>query len=422
MRLPKPRTVLYGLLIVGLLISVGLLIAQDEETLRVRTPIDAEDPRFPDYLARLVGRPITSGDAYSVLRNGDQTFPAMLRAIESARHRISFETYIYSHGKLSGTFTAALAAAARRGVTVQIVLDSMGASDSGEETIKQLKDAGCQVAWFNPVSHFNLEEINYRTHRKILAVDGEVAFIGGIGLADHWAGKAEGPKNWRDTQFEVHGPAVDNIEAGFHENWIETGGIVEPIVRPTTGPPAGDARSVVVWSASQGGPNALKLMYLLAIGAARKTLDIQSPYLITDESTMWSLFEARKRGVRVRLLSEGDVTDAKPVKFAARADYESMLEHGIEIYEYQPTMMHTKAFIADGAISIVGSANFDNRSLELNDELNVLVASRTVASELTGDFERDLARSKRFSLDEWRRRPVHIRAREKLWGFFGEIF
>jgi cardiolipin synthase len=163
-------------------------------------------------------------------------------------------------------------------------------------------------------------------------------------------------------------------------------------------------------------------MYLLTIGAARKTLDIQSPYLITDESTMWSLFEARRRGVRVRLLTEGEITDAKPVKFAGRAEYADLLSHGIEIYEYQPTMMHVKALIVDGVVSIVGSANFDNRSLELNDELNVLVASSTLARQLTGDFERDMARSTPIRLDEWRSRPLHIRGREKLWSFFGEIF
>jgi cardiolipin synthase len=412
----------YILLIVGLLVAVGLVIAQDQETLRVRTPLGAEDARFPDYLARLVGRPITSGDAYKALRNGVQTFPAMLRAIDNAKRRISFETYIYSDGEVGAAFTKAFVAAARRGVTVQLVLDSMGASDSSRKQIRQLEEAGCHVGWFNPVLHFSLEEINYRTHRKILVVDGDVAFIGGVGLADHWLGDAESPKHWRDTQFEVRGPAVDNIEAGFHENWIETGGVVEPVVQPTAGPKAGDARSIVVWSSPEGGANALKLMYLLAIGAARKTLDIQSPYLITDDSTMWSLLEARKRGVRVRLLSEGDSTDAKPVKFAARADYESLLEHGIEVYEYQPTMMHVKALMVDGAISIVGSANFDNRSLELNDELNTVVASRAVTSELIGDFERDLTRSKRASLEEWRHRPVHIRARDKLWSYFGEIF
>ena len=422
MRLPKPRNVLGAILIIAVLLAVGLVIAQDQETLRVRTPLRADDPRFPDYLARLAGRPVTTGDSYVVLHNGDETFPAMLNAIDRARERISFETYIYSEGEVADRFTRALIAAAQRGVRVQIVLDAVGASDSERADIKTLTDAGAQVGIFNPVRHTTLEEINYRTHRKILVVDGEVAFVGGIGLADHWRGNAESEEHWRDTQFEVRGPAVDNIEAGFHENWIETGGIVEPIVAARAGAAAGDARSIVVWSSSESGSNALKLVYLLAIGAAHTAIDIQSPYLITDESTMWSLFEARKRGVRVRLLTEGEITDAKPVKFAGRAQYETMLEHGIEIHEYQPTMMHTKAIVVDGVICIVGSANFDNRSLELNDELNVVAASPKLAAQLTRDFEADLRRSAKIDLERWRARPPHIRAREKLWSFFGEVF
>jgi cardiolipin synthase len=305
-------------------------------------------------------------------------------------------------------------------VHVQVVLDAMGASDSGRDDLKALEDAGVQVGWFNPQS--TLEEINYRTHRKILVVDGRIAYVGGIGLADHWEGNAESEEHWRDTQFEIRGPVVDNIEAGFHENWIETGGVVEPVVAPRDGAPAGDARSIVVWSSAEAGSNALKLLYLLTMGAARKTLDIQSPYLITDESTTWSLLEARKRGVRVRLLTEGEITDAKPVKFAGRAKYEMLVANGIEIYEYEPTMMHVKAMVVDGVISVIGSANFDNRSLELNDELNVVAASRSLAARLTADFEADTRRSTKIDLDEWRNRPFHIRARERGWSFFGEVF
>ena len=422
MRLPKPRNVLGAILILGVLLGLGLVIAQDQETLHVRTPLAAADPRFPDYLARLAGRPITTGDRYTVLHNGDETFPAMLSAIERARSRISFETYIYSPGKVADRFTRALAAAARRGVRVQVVLDAVGASDRERADLNALRDAGVQVGLFNPVRHNTLEEVNYRTHRKILVVDGEVAYIGGIALADQWLGNAESPEHWRDTQFEVRGPVVDNIEAGFHENWIETGGVVEPIVAPGAGPPAGDARSIAIWSSSEAGSNALKLVYLLAIGAARRTIDIQSPYFITDESTVWSLLEARKRGVRIRVLTEGDITDAKPVKFAGRAQYERLLAHGIEVYEYQPTMMHVKAMVIDGAVSIIGSANFDNRSLELNDEMNVVVASPTLASQVTRDFDEDTRRSVQIDLAAWRQRPLHIRAREKLWSYFGEVF
>jgi cardiolipin synthase len=210
--------------------------------------------------------------------------------------------------------------------------------------------------------------------------------------------------------------------AAFNENWIETGGVVEPDVIPHDPNPRGPASSIVVWSSPEGGTNALKLIYLLALAAARESIDIQSPYLITDASTEWSLAEARRRGVRVRMVVEGDLTDAKPVKFASRAQYAKLMQQGIEIYEYQPTMMHTKAVMVDGILSIVGSANFDNRSFELNDELNVVVFDRGVAARLREDFERDKRQSRRLDLESWRSRPLHIRAREKTWSLFGEVF
>jgi cardiolipin synthase len=179
---------------------------------------------------------------------------------------------------------------------------------------------------------------------------------------------------------------------------------------------------MVVWSSPEGGTNGLKLLYLFAIASARTTIDVQSPYLIFDESTMWSLTEARRRGVRVRLLTEGDITDAKPVKFASRATYGTLMAMGAEVYEYAPAMMHTKAIVVDGVLSIVGSANFDNRSLELNDELNIALFDPGVATRLTADFERDRTNSTRLRLDAWRARPLHIRAREKAWSLFGELF
>ena len=422
MRRPHTRNVVASILVATVIIALGLVIAQDQETLRVRTALAVEDPRFPEYLARLLGHPLTSGDTYTVHTNGDQAFPAMLRAIEQAKHRVSFETYIFDTGQIPGRFAAAFEAAARRGVEVRMVLDSVGASSMDEATLERLTAAGCRIGWFNPVASWSFEEVNYRTHRKALVIDGDVAFVGGIGIADQWARPVEGQAVWRDTHIELRGPAAVNVEAAFNENWIETGGVVAPDLLPHDDEPAGPARSIVVWSSPEGGANAMKLLYLLSIAAARKTLDIQSPYLITDESTQWSLAEARHRGVRVRLLVEGDITDAKPVKFAGRATYERLLAQGIEIYEYQPAMMHTKAMIVDGTLSIVGSANLDNRSLELNDELNVAVFERGLAARLLADFDADLKNSARLDLEEWRSRPLHIRGREQLWSYFGEVF
>jgi cardiolipin synthase len=298
----------------------------------------------------------------------------------------------------------------------------VGAGKLEGEDSERLEQAGVQVGWYNPVASYSFEEANYRTHRKVLAVDGTTAFVGGMGLADQWARDVDADKMWRDTQIELHGPVVDNIEAGFNENWIETGGIVEPEVHPHDGAKLGAGQSIVIASSPQDGANDLKILYLLAIGAARQTIDIQSPYFITDETTRWSLRDARSRGVRIRILMEGEVNDAKPVKFASRSEYQDLLRQGIEVYEYQPAMMHTKATVIDGVLSIVGSANFDNRSLELNDELNVAAFDTGLAQRLTADLERDLQRSTRIDLERWRDRPLHIRAREQVWGLFGEVF
>lgn len=421
MKLPKARNLVLGIAVFALLLAAGLLIAQDQETLRVRTSVATEDPAFPAHLARLLGHPLTSGDTYTVHTNGPAAFAAMLAAIGGARHRVSFEGYIYDEGEVAARFTAAFEAAAMRGVDCRLVFDAVGVTVDPDH-LERLEAAGCRVGWFNRVRSPSIEEVNYRTHRKALVVDGDIAFLGGIGVADQWAMSTADEPMWRDTHVEVRGPAALHIEAAFHENWIETGGVVELDVLPHSTQPGGSAESIVVWSSPEGGTNAMKLLYLLSIASARRTLDIQSPYLVTDESTRWSLSEARRRGVRVRMLVEGDITDAKPVKFAGRAAYAGFMEQGIEVYEYQPAMMHTKAMMIDGVLSIIGSSNFDNRSLELNDELNVAVFDRALAARLTQDFERDLTKSKKLDLEEWRSRPLHIKGREKLWALFGEVF
>jgi cardiolipin synthase len=422
MGLPRPRTLLIGIAVGVMVVAGALLIAQDQETLRVRTSLAASDEPFPDYLARLLGAPLTTGDAYTVHTDGDQAFPAMLEAIAQARHRVSFETYVYNTGDVADQFTSAFEAAAKRGVEVRLVLDSIGAQNIEADHITRLEAAGCTVAWFNEVGSFSIEEANYRTHRKSLIIDGDTAFVGGIGISDQWARDLEDDPKWRDTMMEVRGPAAVYIEGSFNENWIESGQIVEPDLLPHDDQPAGPAQSIVVWSGSESGASGMKLLYLLSIAAAKRTLDIQTPYLVTDESTEWSLTEAARRGVKVRLLLEGDITDAKPVKFAGRAVYERLLEHGIEIYEYQPAMMHAKVTMVDGTLSVFGSANLNNRSLELNDELNVAAFDPALATRLLQDFERDLRKSARIDLDAWRSRPLHISGREKLWSLFGEVF
>jgi cardiolipin synthase len=400
--------------------AVVLLLAQDQETLQIESPVAATDPRFADYLASLVGAPVEPGDDYVVLRNGDEVFPAMLDAIRNAQRRISFESFIYEDGVAGDPFTMELAAAARRGVTVRIVLDAVGGELSAESAGK-LQQAGVEIRWFNPIRPWSLEETNYRTHRKVVVVDGDVAFTGGIGVADHWLGHAQDPDHWRDTQFKVTGPAVRALEASFYENWLESGGQAVPALDPER-PADGTARSVVVWSNPTGGASNVKLLYLLSIAAARERIDIESPYFILDESSRWALHQARQRGVRIRVVTDGEITDAMPVKYASREGYQQLLDWGVEIYEYEPTMMHVKAMMVDGVWSVVGSANFDNRSFELNDELTVGVADAKLATALTTDFEADLAKSKQLDRQTWGDRSLLEKSREWFWSMFGELF
>jgi len=222
---------------------------------------------------------------------------------------------------------------------------------------------------------------------------------------------------------KIEGPSARLMEGAFNENLVETLGPVTPVVDPPQQIPAEPHDSAMVLRSSPtGGSNDLKRLYLLAIAAARRTLDISSPYFVTDESTYWALQQARQRGVRVRILVEGDLTDAKPVKYASREAYQRLMDQGIDLYEYQPTMMHTKAIVIDGVWSMFGSANFDNRSLELNDEMNVAVTDRGLAARLLEDFEQDLKVSRKLEPAQWRQRSFLEKSREYFWSYFGEIF
>jgi len=410
----------------GILLGIGitallLMLAQDQETLRIESPVAAGDPGFAQYVASLVGAPVEPGDEYEVLRNGDETFPRMLEAIRQAKYRISFESFVYSDGVVGDQFTQELAAAAARGVTVRVVLDAIG-GELSDESQEKLRSAGVQMVWFNPLRPWSIEEANYRTHRKVLVADGKLAFTGGMGLADHWLGHAQGPENWRDTQFKVTGPAVRALEASFYENWLESGGGSVPALDPEQPPQGTGARSIVIWSNPTAGASNVKLMYLLSIAGARRTIDIQSPYFVLDESTRWALNQARQRGVRVRIVTDGEITDAKPVKDASREGYQDLLDAGFELYEFEPTMMHVKAMMVDSTWSVIGSANFDNRSFELNDELTVSIQDAGLAAGLTRDFEADIQRSTKLDAATWRNRSLWQKTREQFWAMFGEVF
>jgi cardiolipin synthase len=417
------KLVISVLVVFGILALV-VLLAKDRENIKLESAYGAADARFPAYLAALAGAEPTAGNSFDVLENGDAFIPAMLDAINHARRRVDLETYIYEKGEVGRAFTSALAAAARRGVEVNVVVDAVGSKKMADEDEKQLKDAGAKLGKFGLPRWYKLQQVNYRTHRKVLVVDGIEAFTGGAGIADHWLGHAQDKDHWRDMMVRIRGPLARLLEGAFNVNLAGTVAPVTLEVEPPHEPAAANAAdsAFVIRSAATGGSNDMKRVYMLAIASARKTLDITTPYFLMDASSKWAFAHAAARGVRIRILVEGDRTDARIVKYASRNDYQKLMDEGIEIYEYQPTMMHTKAMVVDGTWSMFGSANFDNRSLELNDEMNVAVSDPGLGARLTAAFEDDLRKAKRLDPRQWPKRPLMDKIRESFWSYFSEIF
>jgi cardiolipin synthase len=351
----------------------------------------------------------------TALLNGDQAYPAMLEAIRSARHSITLEAYIFWPGKVGTTFAGALAERARAGVATHLILDGLGSQKLDEELIEGMRRAGVQVVIFRPLRWYTLDRVNHRTHRKLLVVDGRVGFTGGLGIADLYLGHAQDKDHWRDGQFRAEGPVVGQLQAAFLDNWIETGGAL--LHGTDYFPPldsAGGAWAQAVHSSPGGGTESLRLMVLLAIASARRTILIANPYFVPNTLAVEMLVEARRRGVNVEIIVPGPITDAGLVRRASRAKWGPLLEAGVRIYEYQPTMYHNKLMVVDDYWVSVGSTNFDNRSFRLNDEANLNVFDETFGRGQAEVFAQDRARSKEVTLEEWRSRPVTERLEEMV--------
>ena len=280
---------------------------------------DTRDPRFQTTMTHLLGSPVVPGNRVTALLNGDQAYPAMLEAIRSAKHSITLEAYIFWPGTVGTTFAEALAERARAGVATHLILDGMGSQKLDDEVIEGMRQAGVQVVWFRPVRWYNLDRVNHRTHRKLLIVDGRVGFTGGLGIADLYLGHAQDADHWRDGQFRAEGPVAAQLQAAFLDNWIETGGALlhgtDYFPAPDS---AGGARAQAVHSSPGGGTENLRLMFLLAIASARRSILIGNPYFVPNTLAVNMLVEARRRGVTVEIIVPGPVTDAGLVRRASR--------------------------------------------------------------------------------------------------------
>ncbi|HWI18444.1 MAG TPA: phospholipase D-like domain-containing protein, partial [Vicinamibacterales bacterium] len=340
-------------------------------------------------------------------------------AIEKAERSITIEAYIYWAGEIGLQFARALADAARRGVRVKILLDAVGSSTVGNEIMGILKNGGCHLAWYNPLRVTTLRRVNNRTHRKSLIVDGSVGYTGGAGIADHWTGDAQDDKHWRDLQIRIEGPAVRPLQTGFAQNWLETTG--ELIIGPDFYPraeKAGPLSLQTILSSPETGASTVRVMYCLAISAARKSIDIANPYFVPDHVSIDLFRDAVKRGVRVRVMVAGTSNDTWITRLNSLRLYGALLDAGVELYEYHRTMMHHKIMVVDELWSTVGTANFDNRSFSHNEESNVCLCDHDFACQLTETFEEDAAVCERVTKENWRKRSIFSKATEALASFF----
>jgi cardiolipin synthase len=364
-----------------------------------------QDAQLRREMGTLLGPAIVTGNHITPLMNGDEIFPAMLKAILSARLTITFETYIYWSGQVGEQFAAALIDRARNGVGVHLMLDWVGCSKISHELIERMKVAGVQIERYHAVRWYSLGRLNNRTHRKILLIDGEVGFTGGVGIADEWTGHAQDSKHWRDMHFEVRGPVVAQMQTAFLDNWIKTTGSVLhgehyfPALSPS-----GECAAQMFMSSPEGGSDSMRLMYLTAITAAEHSIDIEAAYFIPDRLMSRELISARKRGVRIRVLVPDKYLDSETVRIASKREWGVLMQSGVEMYLYEPTMLHCKMLIFDRHMVSVGSTNFDMRSFELNDEASLNVYDNAFASRMTAVFEQDLKAAKRYSLDNWQHR------------------
>lgn len=425
MQISKPKLVSVIAAFVIATVAVVLLVVNfmpGEKRIerRLQRMYAVDDPRFLKELSVLLGPPVLAGNRYQVLRNGDEIFPPMLAAIRSAKRTVNFESYIYWSGDIGQQFAQALSERARAGVKVHVLLDGVGSAKMDGKVLDQMVSAGVEVLKYHPVRWYDVGRLNNRTHRKLLIVDGMLGFTGGVGIAPEWTGTAQDADHWRDTHFQVEGPVVGQMQAVFLDNWIKVSGNVlhgpdyfpEPVA-------AGTGNAQMFSSSPTGGSESMELMYLLAISAASKTLDLSSAYFVPDAMTSQALVDAMKRGVKVRIIVPGDHIDSETSRAASRARWGAPLEAGALIAEYQPTMFHCKVLIVDGLLVSVGSTNFDNRSFHLNDEATLNIFDAGFAAQQTKIFEEDLGHSKPVSLSQWTTRPWQEKVGDRMADLIG---
>ena len=404
---------LIGAIFVGWLLLVSLFAPHIPYTLS--TPLDCASKHFIYSLHNATLSAVRHDSHFEILTNAPQFYPAMLDAISGARRTINMECYIFRPDKTGRKFMSAMMERARAGVTVTLVVDAVGSFRFGFSAIREMRRAGCRVERYQRLKWYRLSRLNNRTHRELLIVDGTVAFVGGAGVGDQWARGTRGKRAWRDTMARVTGPVVSTFQGVFAENWVECCG--EILTGPEYFPDlkkTGDTSTIVVKSSPADRATACRVVFQLLVESARKRIRITTPYFLPDRSLRQAFIATAKRGVKIDIIVPGSHTDQRWVRLVSRRTYNELLVHGIRIHEYRAGMMHAKVLNVDDLWVVLGTTNFDNRSFEHNDEVNVAIRDEELSDRVTKDFLHDLESCEAVTLETWKRRPLYEKIVEPI--------
>ncbi|WUS42581.1 phospholipase D-like domain-containing protein [Kitasatospora sp. NBC_01250] len=365
-------------------------------------------------LERLIGIAATEGNELVPLRNGDEIFPAMLQAIHEAQYTVDMTTFVYWRGDIAHHFAHALASKAQQGIRVRLLLDGFGSRLIERDLLDLMDAAGVQVAWFRRPAWLSPLKQNHRCHRKVLVIDARTAFTGGVGIAEEWCGDARNPQAWRDTHVQVRGPAVDGIAAAFAQNWAECreDALYDAADRFGEHEQPGDAVVQVVRGSASVGWQDMQTLLRVVITSAQERLRLATAYFAPDHYFIDLLCTAASRGVQVEILLPGPHTDKRVCQLAGERFFEELTACGVKIWQFQPTMMHAKVLTVDGIATLVGSTNFNRRSLDHDEEIMLAAVDERFTARLDQHFDEDLARSEPLDPARWRRRSAGRRVLE----------
>ena len=369
-----------------------------------------------------LGHRFTTGNSIDILKNGVEIFPAMLEAIEKAEHTIEFVTFVYWRGDIAERFASALSDKASNGLDVRVILDGFGSRPMKTELIEAMRRAGVEVLRFRPPVRWKMWEADHRTHRKILVCDDDVAFTGGVGIAQEWEGDARDPSEWRDTHFRIRGPAVMGLKAAFLTDWRDSERKMNRSdLEPQLPGPVGDVEVAVMNASAQIGYNEAERVLEAVLSAARTSIIIQTPYFNPTDVVEEVLIEARRSGVEVDLMVPGDHIDKRISEVKARESYRPLISRGVRVWEYRPSMLHTKALMIDGVASIIGSVNINKRSVEKDEEVGLIVLDEGLTGRLTDQYLADREVSDAITFDEAEQGIVGKTAEKLLEPIDGEM-